>query len=103
MQTPSSEKTDASARKLNITVPRDPDVDVAASERPTPAPGSVNLRDEDLAAANKPLPEDSPLTQALNGHQPHAPGQLGVGTAGDPARPTKEGIHDKPIPPRGHI
>ena len=102
MYIPPPEKAEA-FRNLKISVPRDPDVVLPEREERTPAPNFANLRDEDSAAANKPLPADSPVTQSLNEHQPHAPGQLDVGTAGDPARPDKEGIHDKPIPPSGEV
>lgn len=66
-----------------------------------PSPDTVNIRDEDYPAAGKPLLPDSPEAEAL--HENRAPGkdQLEVGSAGDAARPTKTGIMNPTLPPRG--
>src|SRR4051812_22500948 len=80
--------------------PRDPDAGKQSEDTP-PSAEVTNPLDEDYADAGKPLIEGSPEARALHRRPPQARGELGVGTAGDAARPTKSGIHDKPIPPRG--
>jgi hypothetical protein len=95
-------------RSKNITVPREPPLDgdddpAAPRDDRAPAAGSVNILDEDYAASGKPLPPDSPIAKALHAHPPRAKDELDVGTAGDAARPTKDGITPTQIPPRGHL
>jgi hypothetical protein len=82
-------------------VPRDRQTDDKLPKKPTPSPATSNPTDEDYADAGKPLVAGSPEAIALHNRPPPARGELGVGTAGDAARPIKPGIHDKPIPPRG--
>jgi hypothetical protein len=87
------------------SVPRDRDVDGSPKLRSdtTPSPADVNIPDEEYTDQDKPLVADSPEARALHDHPSKTKGNLGVGTAGDAARPTKPGIHNKPIPPRGHM
>jgi hypothetical protein len=85
-----------------IEVPRDAKVDTGKSPvMPTHDPEAV--LDEDYADREKPLVAGSDLAKALQDRPPKGKGQLGVGTAGDAARPSKTGIYGKPIPPRGKI
>jgi hypothetical protein len=86
-------------------VPRDRDAGTA-SRRRTDQPKSasdVNPRDEYYTDHDKPLVAGSREARALHDRPPPAKGELGVGTAGDAARPTKPGIHNKPVPPRGNM
>jgi hypothetical protein len=86
------------------TVPRDKVLDGSEQLR-TDSPSSaadVNTPDEEYTDEGKPLVTGSREAKALHNRQP-GKGQLGVGTAGDAARPTKPGIHNKPVPPRGHL
>lgn len=88
--------------KHDITVPRDPHPAPGGGPTMPPADGP-RMRDEDYAVQDQPLVPGSPPARALQAHPPKGEGQLGVGTAGDAGRPTKEGLHDKPVPPRGRV
>lgn len=68
-----------------------------------PSPDTTPMRDEDYAVQDQPLVAGSPPEKRLQRHAPPGKDQLRVGTAGDAARPTKEGLHDKPIPPRDRV
>jgi hypothetical protein len=81
-----------------IEVPRDKDLSDSADN--PPETGSRQMRDEDYAQTDKPLQEDSPTARALQDHPPKGEDQLTTGSGGDAARPGKEGIFAKPIPPR---
>lgn len=87
------------------TVPRDADIEDSAN--PTPSPPSaadVNPRDEEIYTdREKPLVAGSREARLLHDNPPRTKGTLDVGTAGDAARPTKPGIHGKPLPPRGDV
>lgn len=83
-----------------IEVPRDRDTDDKMPRDAMPAPEDVNVRDEYYADGDKPLVAGSREAKLLQKNPPPAPGELGVGTAGDAARPTKLGLHDLPVPPR---
>jgi hypothetical protein len=86
-------------------VPRDADVDRAAggqSDSP-PAAADVNMPDEAYTDQDKPLVAGSREARKLHDQPPRTKGTLGVGTAGDAARPTKPGIHNKTVPPRGKM
>lgn len=88
-------------------VPRDREVDRPASagkpDALPPSPADHNQPDEEYTDQEKPLVAGSREARALQDRPPSAPGELGVGTAGDAARPTKTGIYGKPIPPRGSL
>lgn len=86
----------------DIQVPRDAKVDTGMSP-PTPAHDAEQWRDEDYTDREKPLIGGSDLAKARHDNPPKGKGQLGVGTAGDVARPSKTGIYGKPIPPRGSV
>jgi hypothetical protein len=58
--------------------------------------------EEDDTERDHGLIDDSPPARALH-EKPPAKGQLTTGSGGDAARPGKEGIHGKPLPPRGHL
>jgi len=88
-----------SRQNTDLSVPRDASSGEQPAER-LPSPDTTNPRDEDYTDAGKPLVADSPEARALHARPPRAKGELGVGTAGDAARPIKSGLHDKPIPPR---
>jgi hypothetical protein len=88
-----------SRQKTDVSVPRDASPGEQPPER-MPSPDTINPRDEDYADAGRPLVSGSPEARSLHAHPPRAKGELGVGTAGDAARPMKSGLHDKPIPPR---
>jgi hypothetical protein len=100
-----STERNSAAPLSKIEVPRDQDLASAASSRRevTPSPDTVNIRDEDYAGAetDKPLPADSPATQALHEQPPRGRDQLQPGSAGDAARPSKTGIMNPTLPPRG--
>lgn len=89
-------------RGQRIEVPRDRKLDDGRGQ-PTPAPGGDSIKDEDYASNERPLPPDSPITKRLHEHPPKGRDQLEVGSAGDAARPSKEGIHNKTLPPRGRL
>jgi hypothetical protein len=92
--------------KKPTTVPRDQVVDGAENNRSdsAPSPDRVNPRDEEIHTdREKPLVTGSRETEILHDNRRRAPGQLDVGTAGDAARPTKPGIHGKPLAPRGDV
>jgi hypothetical protein len=85
-------------------VPRDSDTaDAEASDRRhIPGADDRNALDEDRATDQGAVAADSPNAERL--HQPpRTQGQLDVGTGGDAARPGKEGVSGKPIPPRGDL
>jgi hypothetical protein len=85
-------------------VPRDPGRGEAGRRSTEPkSAADVNPRDEYYTDKDKPLVAGSKPARALHDNPPPAKGELGVGTAGDAARPTKTGIHGKPIPPRGAL
>jgi hypothetical protein len=105
MNTHDSDSSPSSKNK-KITVPREQptDSDATARKETMPSPDQVNAPDEYLAEdADQPLPSDSPAANALHKNPPRAKGELGVGSAGDAARPTKEGISATTIPPRGDM
>jgi hypothetical protein len=86
-------------------VPRDPDAGNRSRTRgdePRSA-ADANIPDEDYTDQDKPLVAGSQEARALHDKPPRTKGELGVGTAGDAARPSKPGIHNKPIPPRGQM
>ena len=86
-------------------VPRDADVG-GNSRRRGSSPGSgadANPRDEYYTEKDKPLVAGSRDARALHDRPPPTKGELGVGTAGDAARASKTGIHNKPVPPRGRL
>jgi len=91
--------------RQNITVPRDPDVETSETSRAErmPSPNDVNALDEFASGGDKPLSSDSKAAADLHNNPRRAKGELGVGSAGDAARPSKEGITGKPIPPRGGL
>jgi hypothetical protein len=68
-----------------------------------PSPDDVNAPDEYASGGDKPLPADSAAAAALHETPAHGQDQLRAGSAGDAARPSKEGITGKPIPPRGDL
>lgn len=92
-------------RAKSITVPRDRDLDAPPRRRreSPPSAADVNPRDEDYTDREKPLVAGSREARLLHENPPRAKGELGVGTAGDAARPIKPGIHGKPLPPRGNL
>lgn len=92
------------ARK-NLSVPRDRDTDETSSRarEPMPSADETNAPDEIYTDQAKPLTPGSREERELHDRPRHGKGQLGVGTAGDSARPTKEGIHNKPLFPRGQM
>lgn len=92
-------------RSSHLHVPRDQEVDrPAESDRQSPrSAADVNQPDEDYTDQDKPLVAGSAEAKALHDHPPKTKGTLGVGTAGDAARPAKPGIHNKPAPPRGKM
>ncbi|MEO6006331.1 MAG: hypothetical protein ABIZ04_24030 [Opitutus sp.] len=77
MNSPRS-KPDPDSTKEKIEVPRDPDVDTVQSSRRDvmPWPDTINMPDEDYPAANKPLPEKSPIARK---HPLQGDNQLEVG------------------------
>jgi hypothetical protein len=89
-------------KKENISVPRDRDLDNPAKGENIPPEGALT-QDEDYADDQRGLTPDSPLVDALHKNRPSAEGQLTTGSGGDAARPGKEGIFGKPIPPRGKL
>ena len=93
----------SSSRKL--AVPRDHARADGAKDRrqPMPSADTVNPPDEDYGDQDKPLLAGSPEAKILHRRTSRNKGQLGVGTAGDAARPSKPGLHNKPIPPRGRM
>ena len=101
----SSKRSAESSPDKKITVPRDTDVETSESSRAErmPSPDDVNAPDEFESGGDKPLPSDSKAAADLHDKPPGAKGELGVGSAGDAARPSKEGITGKPIPPRGGL
>jgi hypothetical protein len=105
MSTHSSQQQPEPRRRGDLTVPRDPQTqgDRAPRNEITPPAGSVNPPDEAYATTDKPLPPDSPEGAALHRNPPRAKGELAPGSAGDSARPTKDGIFHKPIPPHGNL
>jgi hypothetical protein len=90
------------AEKHPIEVPRDAKLD-AGTTPPTPPHDAEQWRDEDYTDREKPLIGDSDLAKIRHENPPKGKDQLGVGTAGDAARPSKTGIYGKPIPPRGRV
>src|SRR5438270_1438020 len=85
-----------------MTVPRDIRPDDYEQDNP-PAAGSVNIQDEDYAPGNRSVLPGSASEQVLDNAEPHAKEQLRRGSAGDPARPSKDGIEGTPIPRRGSL
>lgn len=87
------------------TVPRDTvraDDERLRGKSP-PSAADVNPPDEAFGDQDKPLVAGSREARALHDRPPKTKETLGVGTAGDAARPSKPGIHNKPIPPRGKL
>lgn len=104
MNTPSSDKNNKPKRRGATAVPRDRDLDTAERHSgDMPSAADRNIPDEDYTDQDKPLVAGSSEARALHKRPPPAKGELGVGTAGDAARPSKPGIHNKPIPPRGRL
>lgn len=68
-----------------------------------PPVGSVQLRDEDSQEEEGPIPGESKVAQALHRNRRPREGQLTTGSGGDAARQGKEGIFNKPIPPRENM
>ena len=93
---------DPNTAPKDIQVPRDSRIDTGGGP-PMPAADGATMRDEDYAEQDQPLLPDSPAAKRLQARPPRGRDQLRVGTAGDAGRPTKEGIHDKPVPPRGRL
>lgn len=89
-------------RDSNVHVPRDDRLDTGGGP-PMPPPDGALMRDEDYAEQDASLLPNSRPAKALQRKPPPGKGQLGVGTAGDAARPSKDGIHNKPVPPRGQL
>ncbi len=89
----------------NVSVPRDAetDADPALRKDRTPAPGWDNPPDEYYTDKEKPLPADSAAGEKLHRNPPAAKGETGTGSGGDAARPGKEGVSGKPLPPRGQM
>jgi hypothetical protein len=87
------------------TVPRDRVLDGSPELRSDPTPAAVdrNIPEEDYTDRDKPLVAGSREARALHDRPPPTKGELDVGTAGDAARPSKGGIHGKPLPPRGQL
>lgn len=83
-------------------VPREPPLDGEPGHHapPTPSAADVNTPDEQYYDGDKPLVAGSDEARALHDRPPPAKGELGVGTAGDAARPSKLGLHDKGVAPR---
>ena len=101
--TPDEALTPTKSDTRNIVVPRDPDVDGspgASTDQPPPANSAGH--DEGDTTRDHGLIEGSPPAEALHRRPPER-GQLTTGSGGDAARPGKEGIHGKPVPPRGHM
>lgn len=100
---PSSESSQQPGKE--ITVPRDPDVDTAAdnSSEVMPSPDTVNIADEDYPSDDKPLLPESAAARKLHENPPKGSDQLEVGSAGDAARPSKTGIMNTTLPPRGQM
>lgn len=96
----STKKNTHTKQDRDVQVPRDRKLD-DGSTPPTRSPDGPSMRDEDYTDRDKPLVGGSDLARRLHEHPPKGRGQLGVGTAGDAARPSSSGIYSKPIPPRG--
>jgi hypothetical protein len=92
-------------RSGGAQVPRDADTGTKSTrrKREPQSAADVNPRDEYYTDQDKPLVAGSKEARALHENPPPTKGELGVGTAGDAARPSKPGIHNKPIPPRGQM
>lgn len=86
-------------------VPRDSDTaDAEASDRRhIPGAEDRNALDEDYATDQAPLAPGSPASAQPPHTERQTQGQLEVGSGGDAARPGKEGLTGKPIPPRGEV
>jgi hypothetical protein len=90
--------------RKDIVVPRDPDVDTDHGESEVmPSPDTVNIADEDYPSDDKPLLPESPAARKLHENPPQGTDQLEVGSAGDAARPSKTGIMNTTLPPRGQM
>lgn len=102
MNRPTTPTTSQSDR--DITVPRDamPDTGNRRDDSP-PSAADANPPDEAFGDQDKPLVAGSHEARALHDQPPKTKGTLGVGTAGDAARPSKPGMHNKPVPPRGNL
>jgi hypothetical protein len=99
-----SDRNPKAKRPGDINVPREAPLDDARSRQRSPrAAADVNPPDEEFAEQDKPLVAGSRVARALHKRPPKTKGTLGVGTAGDAARPSKPGIHNKPIPRRGRL
>jgi hypothetical protein len=97
-----SRSSDPGPQRKPPEVPRDPDAATATDRSaPTPSPADVNTPDEEYTDQDKPLVAGSEAARGLHDQPPKSRGGLGVGTAGDAARPSKPGLHNKPLPPRG--
>lgn len=86
-------------------VPRDSDTaDAEVSDRRhVPGADDRNVIDEDYATDQASLAPGTDTEKKLHDRKFKAGGQLDVGTGGDAARPGKEGITGKPVPPRGQV
>jgi hypothetical protein len=89
-------------KKENVQVPRDAQVDPNIRSQNVPPDGRTTS-DEDYAQDQRGLQEGSALADALHKNPPQGDDQLTTGSGGDSARPGKEGIFGKPIPPRGKM
>lgn len=102
MNTRKNQKPPQSSSDQNISVPRDLRPGDDKRDNP-PEAGSRNFADEDYAVADQPVLPDTPTERVLHAHPPEGKDQLTVGSGGDGARPGKDGIFGKPIPPRGSL
>jgi hypothetical protein len=95
-------KPESKAHPPQVNVPRDSKLDRGTGRDP-PAPDGERMRDEDYTDRDKPLLPGSREARRLQDRPPAGKEQLRVGTGGDAARPGKEGIEGKPVPPRGQL
>lgn len=89
-------------KKEQIQVPREPRSKNESGGENIPPEGRRTL-DEDLARDQRGLVEGSEIAEALHDRPPEGNEQLTTGSGGDAARPGKEGVFGKPIPPRGNV
>jgi hypothetical protein len=88
--------------KEDIQVPRDEKLNREPASENVPPEGR-RTPDEYYARDQQPLPEGSAVGEQLHRNPPKGQDQLTTGSGGDSARPGKEGIYGKPIPPRGNM
>lgn len=99
---PNDSSTPQPPKKENIEVPRDEQLEGEPGSENVPPEGR-RTTDEFMAQDQRGLVEDSPVAKALHERPPQGADQLTTGSGGDAARPGKEGIFGKPIPPRGTL